>query len=52
MKMIVYLEQARDIYNDRVERALCEELINRYSFNRRKIFNLYKAWEKFATNKK
>jgi len=51
-KMVVYLEQARDIYSDRVERALCEELINRYSFNRRKIFNLYKAWERFAQERK
>ena len=49
-KMVVYLEQVRDIYSDKVERILVEELIKKYIYNRRKIFNLYKAWEKFAEN--
>jgi len=46
-KMVVYLEQVRDIYSDKVERVMTEELIRKYVFNRRKIFNLYKAWKKF-----
>jgi len=47
-KAVVYLEQARDIYiKDMEGRALCEDLIKRYILLRRKLFNLYKAWEKF-----
>jgi four helix bundle protein len=47
-KVVVYLEQARDIYVKAIEeRAACEDLIKRYIFIRRKIFNLYKAWKKF-----
>jgi len=50
-KMVVYLEQVRDIYSDKVERVLIEELIRKYVRNRRKIFHLYKAWEKFSQNR-
>lgn len=47
-KAVVYLEQARDIFIKDLEgRAVCEDLIKRYILIRRKIFNLYKAWEKF-----
>src|SRR3989338_59302 len=49
-KVVVYLEQARDIYVKAIEeRAACEDLIKRYIFIRRKIFNLYKAWKKFES---
>lgn len=49
-KVVVYLEQARDIYVKAIEeRATCEDLIKRYILIRRKIFNLYKAWKKFET---
>jgi len=48
-KMVVYLEQARDIYSDDVDKVLIEELIRKYTYNRRKIFNLYKAWKRFMT---
>lgn len=42
--------QARDIYVKAIEeRAACEDLIKRYIFIRRKIFNLYKAWKKFES---
>jgi len=44
-KMIVYLEQIRDIYGDEVEKVLIEELIKKYSYNRTKIFRLQKAWK-------
>ncbi len=46
-KMVVYLEQTRDIYSDDVDKVLIEELIRKYTYNRRKIFNLYKAWKRF-----
>jgi hypothetical protein len=46
-KMVVYLEQARDIYTQQVDRVLVEELIKKYVNNRRKIFHLYKAWKRF-----
>ena len=49
-KAVVYLEQARDIFIKDIEgRALCEDLIKRYILERRKIFNLYKAWQKFES---
>jgi four helix bundle protein len=51
-RMIVYLEQVRDIYGDKIERILIEELIKKYFYNRRKIFHLYKAWEKFTKQDK
>lgn len=46
-KAVVYLEQARDIYSEKIDRAICEDLIKRYTYIRRKIFNLYKAWQRF-----
>ena len=49
-RAVVYLEQARDIFIKEIEgRAACEDLIKRYIFARRKIFNLYKAWKKFES---
>ncbi len=49
-KAVVYLEQARDIYIQDIEgRVVCEDLIKRYILERRKIFNLYKAWQKFES---
>ena len=51
-KMVVYLEQVRDIYSDKVEKVLIEELIRKYIYNRRKIFNLYKAWKRFMEQDK
>lgn len=51
-KMVVYLEQVRDIYSDEVDRVMVEELIRKYSYNRRKIFNLYKAWKRFMEKDK
>jgi len=46
-QMAVYLEEVRDIYSDELERILLEELIKKYIYNRRKLFNLYKSWKKF-----
>ncbi|PIV39920.1 MAG: hypothetical protein COS29_00015 [Candidatus Omnitrophica bacterium CG02_land_8_20_14_3_00__42_8] len=47
-RVVVYLEQARDIFVKEIEdKAGCEDLIKRYILIRRKIFNLYKAWKRF-----
>lgn len=46
-KMVVYLEQVRDIYGGEVDRNVCEELIKTYIYAREKIFRLYKAWKNF-----
>ena len=48
-KVVVYLEQARDIFITGIEgRSICEDLIKRYILIRRKVFNLYKAWKRFG----
>lgn len=46
-RMVVFLEQARDLYSNEVNRLACEELIKNYVQVREKIFRLYKAWKKF-----
>lgn len=46
-EMVVYLEQVRDLYSEEVKKVTVKELIRRYSRNRRKVFHLYKAWERF-----
>lgn len=50
-KIIVYLEQTRDIFVQNIDRVLCEDIIKRYVYARRKILNLYRAWQKFKTEK-
>lgn len=51
-KMIVFLEQVRDIYPEEIERVLCEETIKKYHYNRTKIFHLEKAWKKWLEEDK
>ncbi len=46
-KAVVYLEQVRDIFGDKLDRVVCEDLVKRYIYVRRKIRNLQKAWEGF-----
>ncbi len=46
-EMVVYLEQIRDIYSDELEQVTVKELVRRYARNRKKVFHLYKAWERF-----
>ena len=46
-KVMVYLEQVRDIFGDKADSAVCDDLVKRYIYVRRKIFNLYKAWKGF-----
>lgn len=48
-RMIVYLEQLRDIYAGRIERAAIELVIGRYANNRVKIFRLAKSWQRTNT---
>jgi hypothetical protein len=51
-KVTVYLEQVRDIFGDKLDSVICEDLIKRYIYSRRKIFNLYKAWQRFKAEKR
>jgi len=46
-KMVVYLEQVRDIYGGEVDRGVGEELIKTYIYSREKIFRLSKSWKRF-----
>ena len=43
-KTMVYLEQVRDIFAEKTDRAVCDDLVKRYIYARRKIRNLQKAW--------
>jgi len=51
-KMVVYLEQVRDIYPEDIEQVLVEETIKKYAYNRQKIFHLEEAWKKWITEDK
>ena len=51
-RMIVYLEQIRDIYAAAVDRVKIEEITKIYGYNRTKIFRLAAAWKKWAAEKK
>lgn len=46
-KMVVYLEQAKGIYGDKIDTELVDDLIRRYSDVRTKIFRLEKSWQKW-----
>lgn len=46
-KVVVYLEQVRDIFGDKLDSVVCDDLVKRYIYVRRKIRNLQKAWEGF-----
>jgi hypothetical protein len=48
-KTMVYLEQIRDIFAEKTDRAVCDDLVKRYIYTRRKIRNLQKAWQGFRT---
>ena len=47
-KTMVYLEQVRDIFAEKTDRAVCDDLVKRYIYARRKIRNLQKAWAGFG----
>lgn len=46
-KVMVYLEQVTDIFAEKLDRAVSEDLVKRYTYARRKIRNLQKAWQGF-----
>ena len=41
-------EQVRDIFAEKTDRAVCDDLVKRYIYARRKIRNLQKAWAGFG----
>ncbi|KKU14349.1 hypothetical protein A3I34_00010 [Candidatus Jorgensenbacteria bacterium RIFCSPLOWO2_02_FULL_45_12] len=45
-KMVVYLEEIRGIYGEKVSSEIIEELVKKYIDVRVKIFRLSKAWQK------
>ena len=45
--MVVYLEQARDIFDEEVSKVVVEELTKEYMRTRTKMLNLVKAWKRF-----
>lgn len=51
-RMIVYLEQIRDIYAADIDRVKIEEIVKSYAYNRTKIFRLLAAWKKWAGEKR
>jgi len=46
-KMVVYLEETRDICNTGVESEKFNELIKKYLYTRQKILNLQRSWKKY-----
>lgn len=46
-KLVVYLEQVRDICQTGVEHEWFEELIKKYLYIRRKTLNLQRVWKKY-----
>ena len=46
-KMVVYLEQVRDICRTGQEHDFFEELIKKYLYIRRKTLNLQRVWKKY-----
>ena len=42
---MVYIEQVRDIFSEKLDRVVCDDLVKRYIYARRKIRNLQKAWD-------
>lgn len=46
-KMVVYLDQARDICETGLETVQFEELAKKYFYLRRKILNLQRSWQKY-----
>ena len=46
-KMVVYIEQVRDICQTGLEHEFFEELIKKYLYIRRKTMNLQRVWKKY-----
>jgi len=50
-KMVVYLEETRDIIDTGVEWGKFDELIKKYLFVRRKLLNLQRSWKRYMSEK-
>jgi len=50
-KMVVYLEQVRDICDTGVSKESFDELMKKYFYVRRKVLNLQRSWKKFMGEK-
>ena len=50
-KMVVYLEQTRDILETGIESDRFNEEIKKYFYLRGKVLNLQRAWRKYIDNK-
>jgi len=46
-KMVVYIEQVRDICQTGLEHEFFDELIKKYLYIRRKTLNLQRVWKKY-----
>jgi len=46
-KMVVYLEQARDICDTGIELTQFEEQTKKYFYIRQKVLNLQRVWRKY-----
>lgn len=46
-KVTVYIEQVKNVYSDQLDKVVCNEIIKKYAWTRRKILNLHKAWKRF-----
>jgi hypothetical protein len=51
-RMSVYLDHIKGLYGDKVKVDLIEDLINRYTLVRGKIFRLEQSWKKFMKQDK
>src|SRR3989344_742969 len=51
-RMSVYLDHIKGTYGDKVKVDLIEDLINRYTLVRGKIFRLEQSWKKFMNQDK
>ncbi len=51
-RMSVYLDQIKGKYGDKIKVDLVEDLINRYTLVRGKIFRLEQSWKKFLNQDK
>lgn len=49
-KMIVYLEQMKGVYGEKLDVSLIDDLIGRYADSRTKSFHLEKSWKRFKTD--
>jgi len=46
-KMIVYLEQSKGLFGEKLDGGLVDDLVKRYADVRTKIFRLEKSWQKW-----